>query len=203
MIHECTIDHGLNRLSAHFGARVRIRPPATAASLAELEKTVGPLPRDLTIFLSTCDGLRVDVAGSSPGFHLWHVEEILAAIRSGKASPSGGNLVPVRGELGGERDWLIFENGPARGAVVRCDPWAPGAELVGSSFGCYLGNWISFLIANFDPDGQPRKGVDPVTFDAAFASALDEELLKMVDRQEVKQWLRQLDRAVSSGADFE
>ena len=64
MIRESRIDRVLNRLQAHFGSHVIIRPPASAAELAQLEALVGPMPRELMIFLITCNGLRVEVQDS-------------------------------------------------------------------------------------------------------------------------------------------
>lgn len=203
MIHESTIDHSLNRLSEYFDSRVRIRPPATAAALADLERIVGTLPRDLTIFLSTCDGLRVALDGPPDELRLWHVDEMLTAIRNGTASTPRGNLVTVRGETCSERDCLVLESGPVHGTVIRCDPWTPGAELLNSTFGCYLDTWINFLMANYDSEGQPKSRSGRKMFDAAFSKAFDQELQPLSERKDVQAMLRQLDNAVSSGADFE
>src|SRR5574337_402300 len=49
------------RSFAHFKNHVIVRPPASAAELAELEEMAGPLPRDFTIFYATCNGVRVQL----------------------------------------------------------------------------------------------------------------------------------------------
>jgi hypothetical protein len=65
MMNESKIDNCLNRLSTRFSNRALVRPRVTSAALAESEGKVGALPSDLTIFLSTYDGLRVAVAYAS------------------------------------------------------------------------------------------------------------------------------------------
>jgi hypothetical protein len=81
VIRETQMDKTLNRLSSHFGERLRVRPPASAAELAGLEAMVGPLPRELTILLSTCDGLRVEAEGFDSH----------AGIERGRPRPPGGH----------------------------------------------------------------------------------------------------------------
>jgi len=57
VIRETQMDRTLNRLSSHFGERLRVRPPASAVELAGLEAMVGPLHRVLAI-----EGTRTEQA---------------------------------------------------------------------------------------------------------------------------------------------
>ncbi len=203
MIHESVIDSCLNRLSAHFGPLVMIRPPATAADLADLERTVGPLPRDLTIFLSTCNGLRVGVVGLHEELHMWHVREMLAAICDCSGSPVAAGLVPVRGDVSGPRDCLVLEAGDVHGTVVAWDAWVPGAELLSSSFGHYLDAWVNFLIANYEANGRSKQDEAPGRFDAVFTGRCDSDVTSLRNARTTREWLNRLDACASSGADFE
>lgn len=203
MIQESLIDHAINRLSAHFGGRVVIRPPATAADLADLESLVGPLPRDLTLFLSTCNGLRVNIAGFAPLGHLWHVHEIREALapEEGPRVPDG--LLPIRGEAGGESDCIVLEAGRLHGAVVRCDTMGSGAELVASGFGRYVDCWTKYLITNYAPDGTAVSKDAAPPFDASFTARHNPELGSLAARDDVRSWLHELDGSVACGDDFE
>lgn len=202
MLRETMIDQALNRLSEHFGHRLLIRPPATAAELAELERIVGALPRDLTILLSTCNGLRIDAAGPDAELYLWSTHDIERAICRPPGPPILTDLVPLRGDLMGDCDCLVMGSAPAHGAIVRWDAWAPGAELVASSFGSYLDCWTRFLTESFDREGRPIVKASPV-FTTDFTSTHDPGFLAICDNQALRSWLRQVDRACASGADFE
>lgn len=203
MIHESPIDHAMNRLSAHFGGRVVVRPPASAAELAGLEAMVGPLPRDLTLFLSTCNGLRVDVAGFAPLRHLWHVNQICEALtpEDGPRIPEG--LLPVRGETTGATDCIVLDPGRLHGAVVRCDTMGGGAELIASGFGRYVDCWTRYLVECFGSDGSTV--ADPIAppFDATFTAPRDPELAPLQEAEDVQTWLSEVERAVGCGDDFE
>lgn len=196
MIRESAVDKALNRLSGRFPHDVVVNPPASAAALAQLEQTVGPLPRDLLIFLATCDGLNVRLQRAARAEHLCGVPEMLAAL--GEAPPPT-NMVPVRGDKGGAMDWVVTEPGPAQHFVVRWDPTARGAELLATSFGHFLDAWVSHVIDRATPiSGRPR-----IEFDSGFTQRYDPDLASVANHADVRQWVRELDFAVASGDDFE
>ena len=203
MIRESVIDKALNRLSSHFGYRIIVRPPATAAQLAELEEVVGALPRDLTIFLSTCNGLRVDADGPDTDLHLWNIHEIEKAICQPTGPPILTGLVPLRGDLMADRDCLVLSPGAAHGTVVRWDAWVPGATLVASTFGHYFDSWAECLICTYDRDGKRADTACRATFDEEFVAGRDPDLKPLAAREDVREWLERIDRAVACGDDYE
>jgi len=203
MIHQSVIDPSMNRLSAHFGARVVVRPPATAADLADLEAAVGTLPRDLVIFFVTCNGLRIAAEGIQAELHLWHIHEIMAVIRECEGAPVATGLLPMRGDRSGARDCLVLAPGPAHGMVVRRDPWVPGVDLLSSTFGKYVDAWTSYLVEKYDTNGQPNPNKAKMPFDPVFTATLDTDVVALRLKPDMQNWLRGLDSTVSSGADFE
>lgn len=203
MIHESVIDPCMNRVSAHFGSKVVVRPPATAAELADLEAAVGLLPRDLVIFFVTCNGLRIGAEGIPAELHLWHIHEILFVIRECEGAPVATGLMPMRGDRSGARDCLVLAPGPLHGMVVRRDPWVPGVDLLNSTFGRYVDAWTSYLVEKYDTNGQPNPDKVDLPFDPAFTAARDANVVALRQKPEIQTWLRGLDAVVSSGADFE
>lgn len=200
MIHETTIDASLNRLIAHFGSQVVFRPPAPAAQLAELAALVGPLPRDLRIFLATCNGLRIDADICGVLGRIWSVHEMLAAVRGdeGIALPAG--LVPVLGQAVAECDCVVVAATPARDAVVRWDASATGAILLSSSFEQYLDAWTRFVVA---PTPASRSKRVRHCFGVECAGKRDSVVAALRQDRGVQAWLRSLDVAVACGDDFE
>jgi len=203
MIQESVVDRCVNRLSSHFGSRLYVRPPATAAELAELERAVGYLPRDLVIFFVTCNGLRIAADGVEAELHLWRIAEILGLIRECNGAPIVSGFVPIRGDRCGSRDCLVVAAGPAQGAVIRRDPWVPGAEVLSSSFGAYLDAWTNYLVGTYDADGHNYPDDIVAPFDAIVTGRNDDKVKPIRYSEEVQTWLRGLDSAVISGADFE
>jgi hypothetical protein len=202
IIRETSIDKSLNHLSEHFGPHVVVRPPASMAEVAELEALVGPLPRDFILFLSTCDGLRVDVEAPDDQTHLWHCTEIKARVVSG-GYPVPAGFLPVRGDPTGECDYLVLLPGPIHGAVVRWNLWVEGAELMATSFGRYLDCWVRYLTERFDENGRKRGAEPVIAFDERFAGCNDPDLSVLRESADVCTCLHMLDSAVASGADFE
>jgi hypothetical protein len=203
MIRESVIDSALNRLQAHFGKRMIARPPASAAELARLESTVGPLPRDLTIFLSTCNGLRVNLQSGGADARLRCIHEIESALRGVADPASASGLAPISGDPRPEQDWIVLEAGPAHGRLVRWNPWTPSAALLASSFGLYLESWAEFLIECFDADGRPRVGCVLPRFDAAYIARRDPNVTALRQEPALVAWLHQLELAVPTGDDCE
>jgi hypothetical protein len=202
MIRENEIDESLNHLLAFFGRRVHVRPPASAAGLADLEELAGPLPRDLTIFLATCNGIRVQLEGPGDGFHLSCIHEIGAVLRD-RQIPAGNAELLIRGDPFAEGDWLVVERGPLYGCVIRRHPWTAGAKLLSSSFGAYLASWVDYLIENFDHAGRRRLDRLHPRFDPATPNRKDIEANRHSQDPTVREWLHKLDLAVPSGDDFE
>ncbi|MEP0846936.1 MAG: SMI1/KNR4 family protein [Phycisphaerae bacterium] len=198
MIHESHIDQSINELMAKFGPRLRVRPPASAAELAELESVALHVPRALIIFLSTCNGFRLATDGASGPFQLWGTNEILQSLR-GDAGPG---LIPVRGEPEGERDWVVAAAGPLQDAVVRWNPCAPGAELLASSFDVYVQAYAAHLV-ECAGESRPRKRTPPRAFDAEHVRSFDPQVRKLAARRDVRAWLHELDLQVATGDDFE
>jgi len=204
MLRESLIDSALNRLSAHFGMHLVVHPPAGADALAQLEHWVGPIPREFSIFLSTCDGLRVRSEGRESEWHLWGTHEILASIVAppGPGAPPG--FIPLRGDPSGERDWLIAAHAPARNSVLRWDPWVPGAELIASGFGSYFRSGVRYVTQYYTPDGKRIAPVDRTPlFDARFCELDDLQLTLLQTDLRVTEWLLEIDRGVACGDDYE
>lgn len=203
MIHECLIDSSLNRLSAQFDRLVVVRPPATAAELAELEGMVGTLPRDLTIFLSTCNGLRVDLSATASDQHICCIHEIERMLDTTANPAAWVGVIPLRGLPETAMDWLVVQRGPAYGRVIHWHPWSCGASVLASGFGPYFSAWVDYLISHFDARGRPRSKARLVRFDASLVAKTDEALPGLQADEELQRWLRDLDLVVPSGADFE
>lgn len=198
MIRESNIDAAINRLSDHFGTHLRARPPASAEELAQLEQVVGLLPREFTIFLSTCNGLRIDGTPLDFRLQLWNAHEMISSIVAAPGPDVPQGLVPFCGDHTGERDWLIVGHGPAGGAVLRWDPWLRGTELVASCFGSYFDAWAHYVTQWYDSAGKPLcDPSDRPVFDARYAAEFDDRLLQIANDTQVRQWLFEIDQAVS------
>jgi hypothetical protein len=200
MIRETHIDRNINRLLAHFGSRLVGRPPATASELAALEELAGPLPRDLSLFFTTSNGLRLELAAPWPYAHLWSIHETrsLTELSAGPAMPQG--FLPIAGGES-ERDWIILEPGAVHGAIVRCDPWAGPRGLIASCFETYFDGWTSFAIKSFDGQGRRRADGPAITF--AGAGRHDPGLHKLRNHPDAKALVGELRMTVACGADFE
>ena len=203
MIQETVIDESLNHLLAHFKGRVVVQPPATAADLAELEELAGPLPRDMTIFYATCNGIRVHLADSAVDSHVCCLHEIENVLR-GRPNPAAVvGLILVRGDPNGSADWVVLNRGPAYGCVVRWNPWMKGATLIASSFGRYLQNWVEYLTLCFDHHARLRLDRPRIRFDAAYTLPRDREATLLRTREDIAAWLHELDLVSPNGDDFE
>jgi hypothetical protein len=162
------------------------------------------LPRELTILLATCDGLRIDADGREADLHLWGSQEILSSVvgPSGPAVPM--DLLPIRGDPTGERDWIVMGHGPAGGVVVRWDPWVPGCGIVASSLGAYLVGWANYLVERYTSDGKDRtRGTTKPLCGTSFLVAHDKDLAALQSDPRVAEWLHSVDHAVACGDDFE
>ncbi len=201
MIHDSVIDICLNALQSHFGSNLILRPPASLADLAKLEKAAGTLPRDLKVFLVTCDGLRIKTDASLPHVHLWHVHEMLETMSEECHATLLPGLLPIRGNVDAECDLLVTDPGHMFGRVVRRDPWKPGAVLFASTFGRYIDGWSRFLIESFDANGVCHQEQVP-PFEHRHVTVIDAELPTTAEDDEVKSWLRQLSVIESGGSDF-
>jgi len=201
MIHETTIDASLNRLMANFRSQVVFRPPASAAEIAELTDAVGGLPRDLTIFLATCNGFRMEGAIRGIPGQFCSVHEMLEVIRGDGSVVLPQGLVPVVGMADVEWDCVVMGGGvPLRDAVVRWDATATGAAVLSSSFERYLDAWVRFAIEQTlaSPSRQA-----PAYFGSDYIGQRDPELSALRERCGAAEWLRSLDIAVACGDDFE
>lgn len=203
MIRNTLIDQTVNRLLSYFGPLVRGRPHATAAELAELEAITGPLPRDLTIFLSTCNGLRVEIEEDESLRHIWNTREMIEALKRADELHLPEGLLPLRGDPEGETDCLVLSAGPMQGAVVRWDASASGAFLVATSFGRYLARWTCYVLERFDEAGHLQPLATDLHFSADYRLDDDPELPKLRSLPEVVTWLHRLDLGVPCGDDFE
>jgi hypothetical protein len=199
MLRETAVDKTLNRLSVHFGRRLIIRPPASAGELAALEAVVGPLPRDLTIFLSTCNGLRVRTEEPDSNVQLWSIHEIQRAIYEPRDPPLPRRWVPLRGDSSHDCDCLVLTPGVGHGTVVRWAVSQRRAVLVASSFGLYFECWVEYVVARFDAYGQPT-GDNHVAFDVEFTSARDLDLVSQAQDRATLNWLRALERKIAPGS---
>ncbi|TWT41066.1 hypothetical protein RAS1_37570 [Phycisphaerae bacterium RAS1] len=202
MITETRVDKAVNRLMRHFGKHVMVRPPASTGEMAELEAFVGPLPRELIIFLATTNGVRVNVEWTEEERHLCCIHEILSELRAPAGPGVPPALVPVRGPADGQRDWLVLETGPLHGMVMRWEPGMPGEMLLASSFGHYFDAWAHYLIEFFDVNGKPNRLSRP-PFDVQYIAKYDAEVLELAVRAPAREWLAELDLRAAAGADME
>jgi hypothetical protein len=200
MIRPAEYEAWRNKLGAHFGQLLEVRPPVPKAEIGELVRLTGPLPPDLAVFFDLCDGVNVHVEGAAGDVHLWHTHEIEAALCNPPGPAIGPGLIPIRGDIMGECDCVIAWPGPVQGVVVRWDTWSTGVGLMASSFGKYLDNWAEYLIAAFFEDGT-RRCAEPAPFDEAFTTPRDPALKAIAERHEIVKWLRAVDHCLTSGAD--
>jgi hypothetical protein len=205
MIRESVIDAILNRLSAAFGSRLIVHPPASTDEIACLEHLVGTLSREFRILLMTCNGLRIQLPAParSAEWHLWHVSEMKAGILNTHWPGMPPSVVPFRGDPTVAHDCLIAGPGPAAGAIVRWEPWGQDVELLSSSFGRYLDRWACYLIEKFAAPtglGIPSKCE---TFDAKYIQTGDPGLAILREQKTVREWLSGIEHLVGNGDDFE
>jgi hypothetical protein len=136
--------------------------------------------------------------------HLWGTHEILSAIFSPSGPDVPREFLPIRGDPTGERDWLIFDEEPIGGVILRWDPWLPSTDLVGSSFGAYLGSWVEYLLQVHTPAGRVRATTRPrPMFDARFCEDHDVHLRTLRQDARTVAWLRGIAQAVGCGDDYE
>lgn len=204
MIRENVVDMVFNRLQDRLGGALVVRPPATAEDLMQLEQLVGPLPRELALYLLTCNGCRINVDKYDRQWALWSIHDMIAALRGPRAASVSRSLIPIRGEDPGDRDWLLTGHDAAGGIVVRWDPWAYGVELIGSSFGAYLTAWSEFVVRGLRVDGPTahvRRSLSP--FDAQFTRGFDPRLSVIARDEGVQRCLSELGAVAASGDDID
>ncbi len=203
MIRETHIDHNLNRLLEYFGPRIVGRPPTSAADLAAVEALTGPLPRDLTLFLSACDGLRLELAKPWPFCHLWSTHDMLRPAAFPGLPGVHQGFLPIAGCEEAQRDWLILSLGTCHGAVMRCDPCGMEHSLVASSFGVYFECWTSYVISHFDNAGHSTHHGSAEAFGPSYIAPRDSALATLERSADARAILGELNMALSAGADFE
>lgn len=201
MIQETIVDRALNRLMAHFGSRVVLRPPASAADLSELASHAGPLPRDYSLFLMTCNGLRLNLVERGEE-HLCSVQEALQACESPRVPSIPQGFVPLRSNADGSTDWLVLGEPSINGAVLRWMPGMHGEELLASGFGRYLDNWTRYMTSSFDPAGR-RLPEHTCGFDAAYCVATDPGIVPLKSSREIRDSFAELELRAAAGEDFE
>ncbi|MFO0840375.1 MAG: SMI1/KNR4 family protein [Phycisphaerae bacterium] len=200
MIRQTVIDAAMNRLMARFGKRLILQPPATMSDLAQLEERVGPLPRDLVIFLATCNGLKLKLSRRNAETNFCCTHTILQQLETQRAAPPG--LVPLRQNADGRWDWLVLEEGALHGAVLRYETGTPGVELVATSFGQYFDGWTKYLADWFTDKGAPRARRVPV-FDQRVTARIDKELRPLMRSSKVRSELREMELQIAGGADYD
>lgn len=201
MIRETTIDKSLNRLMRHFGRRLLLRPPACASTLARLEAHVGLLPRDLVIFLSTCDGFDLHLPAVS-ATRFCTTQDMLLLLEQGDAPPPPAGLLPLRCDTSG-RDWLVLDDPPMHGVVLRWDLNTRGEHLIASSFGCYFDAWSHYLVDTWTAEGTKAAREPTRPFNAAFVQRYDPDLKALRRTRGVGQYFAQLEVLAAAGDDFE
>lgn len=198
------VDTALTRLTHYFGNALIMQPPASATSLAQLERIDGALPQEFIVFLCTCDGLRIGNELCDRRMHLWGTQEILSAIVNPSGPMAPTELMPISGDPMGLRDWLILNDESDEGAVLRWDPWLPSSELVGSSFGAYLDNWVEYALRTHTPDGRIRTAIPPdLHFDVQFCEEHDTRLRSLCKEARTLSWMKGIAQAVACGDDYE
>lgn len=201
MIRETTIDSSLNRLMRHFARRLILRPPASAATLARLEAHVGLLPRDLVFFLSTCDGFDLHLPGVSATRFCTSQDMLLVLEQAAQPAPPPG-LLPLRCDVAG-RDWLVLDEPPMHGVVLRWDPGTRGEHLIASTFGSYFEAWSHYLVNTWTPEGTRATRKSPGVFNAAYVQRYDPDLTRLADSHGAGQYFAQLEVLAAAGDDFE
>lgn len=201
MIQETVVDRALNRLMAHFGSRVVLRPPASAADLRDLEAQAGPLPRDYSLFLMTCNGLRLNLVESGEE-HLCSVQEALQACESPQVPSVPQGFVSLRSNADGSADWLVLGEPSINGAVLRWTPGMHGEELLASAFGHYLDNWTRYLTSSFDSHGR-RLPEHTCEFDAAYCVGTDPGIVPLRRSNAIRDSFAELELRAAAGEDFE
>ncbi len=203
MFHESRFDHNLNRLLAHFGPRIVGQPPAVAADLAALESMAGRLPRDLRIFLSACNGLRLELPEPWPYCHLWSIHDMLLPASYPGAPDLAQGFLPIAGNVDAQRDWVLLTPGTCYGAVLRSDPSGVENGLVASTFGVYFECWTGYVVGHFGGDGRRTRRSSVDQFDAEYVARHDPALARLQEDAEAQVILGDLHMALSAGADFE
>lgn len=201
MIQETIVDRALNRLMAHFGSRVVLRPPASAAQLSDLESQAGPLPRDYGLFLMTCNGVRLNLVESGDE-HLCGVQEVLKACASPQVPSIPQGFVLLRSNADGSGDWLVLGDPSIKGAVLRWTPGMHGEELLASAFGHYLDNWTRYLTSSFDSQGH-RLPEHACEFDAAYCVRTDPGIVPLRRSEGIRDSFAELELRATGGEDFE
>lgn len=202
MIRETTIDSSLNRLMRHFGHRLVVRPPARASVLAHIEQAAGPLPRDLVIFLSTCDGLHLDIGELDFETRFCTSEDIVRQLADADPPAAPANFVPIRCDRFG-RDWLVLDEPPMHGIVLRWEPGTHGGQVIASGFGTYLDAWTRFLVEFVQPKGKRTARKRPAKFDAAYVAQFDPEVRRLARLKGVRAYFAELEMSAACGEDFE
>ncbi len=202
MIQETVVDRAMNRLMAHFGPRLVLRPPATAADLGRLEAVVGPLPRDYSLLLMTTNGLRVQLAAQEDNEHLCSVHDVLEACAQPQSPSIPEGFVRLRSNPDGSADWLVVDAAEISGIVLR---WTPGLhceQLLATSFGRYFDNWSRYLVSTFDTAGasvaEPR-----AAFDDAYCVKSDPGLVALRRSEPLRNSIAELELRACGGEDFE
>jgi hypothetical protein len=202
VISESVIDRCLNRIAEHFGARLVVRPPAVAADLAKLEALVGPLPRDMTIFLRTCNGLRLDIDGFRTDRQFMGSGDMVDAITGASGVATPHRFVPVHGDPTVECDYVVLDPGAVHGLMVRWEPFMPDAEVVATSFGHYFDAWTTYMTDFFDSEGHVTSA-EHASFDGDYVLTHDPDLVRVRTDSAVTDWLKRIAITQSGGADFE
>lgn len=202
MIHETVIDRSMNRLLAHFGPRVVLRPPASAADLGNLESRAGSLPRDYSLFLMTCNGFRVAVADRTEVLQLCGVHEALEACRTPQTPAIPQGFIPLCTRTDDATDWLVLAEDALQGAVLRWTPGMHGEELLASSFGHYFNNWTTWLTEVFNRDGRRTSAKSP-EFNAAYCATTDQAITRLARTRAVRDSIAELELRAAAGEDFE
>ncbi|MBI5862996.1 MAG: SMI1/KNR4 family protein [Planctomycetes bacterium] len=202
MIQETVVDKAMNRLMAHFGSRLMLRPPATAAELGRLEAAFGPLPRDYGLLLMTSNGLRVQLAAPADEEHFFGVHEVLEACVQPQSPSVPEGFVRLRSNSDGSTDWLVLEEAEISGVVFRWTPGMHGEELLATSFGRYFDNWTRYLVATFDSAGvcvaEPR-----AAFDDVFCAKADPGIVTLRRSRPIQNSIAELELRAAGGEDFE
>lgn len=185
----------LQRLTEHFGSRVRRGAAATTDDLEHLRNVAGSLPTDLEEFFRICNGLQIQCTASEPLVLVWDSHHIAGMLLDGDRPTPRSGFIPLRDCGNGEFDWLITGGWPARLAVIRWDPTRSHAILLNSRFSAFLKCWMEFLTAHYDTEGSI--GIDgPSSYDASFTCQVDEGVARLMERDDVKAWLGAMDPEV-------
>ena len=157
------------------------------------------MPRELMIFLITCNGLRVEVQDTKREQHLWHIEEILSCLLTAADPTIPSGFLPIRRDVTRPLHSLALSVNNPHGSVLRCERWSPHYEIV-VAWGVRERGPNTHRTISAERDADRRSAA---AFDAKFVARTDETLRTLRSDSAIAAWLKGLEHPVSCGEGVE